>query len=318
MVRDFSRKLRLTGAVLGCATCKELASEFRRVNSRTTFDVERAYKWLQGRALPRQQQVYLDWLALLNIDRPFAWLIECDTEELLDLLCRSRNLPPDDIRRRAEAFAAGSSLAVNRRSVGGNHHICGLYVGYSFAWSPYYSGRVIRGALAVESPLAQGRLTASYTENLPTSHVDVRGSVTVSGRSLYMHLCEQGSKLPLFLSLYRPTPPASVLAGLICGATLVGHDPRPSVSRIVFLRVSASEGRALQASRYLEDGESLSADLSAAGLVLSAPKEVEESLNAFLRGTDGGGRDQVLADEYAGLVALFDRALIDQNSSSTP
>lgn len=160
MVREFNRKLRLTGAVLGCATCKELAAEFRRINPRTTFEVERAYKWLQGRALPRQQQVYLDWRALLNIDCQLAWLVKCDTEELLEVLCRSRNLPRDEIRRRSDAFAAGSSLTVNRRSVGGDHHMCGLYIGYSSAWSPYYSDRLIRGKLAIEAPMAQGRLAA--------------------------------------------------------------------------------------------------------------------------------------------------------------
>src|SRR4030095_10089810 len=61
LAREIDRKLRLTAAFLGAATRKDLARAFHRVNAATPFDVERAHKWLQGRATPREPQVYEDW-----------------------------------------------------------------------------------------------------------------------------------------------------------------------------------------------------------------------------------------------------------------
>jgi hypothetical protein len=59
--REIDRKLRLTGAALGTVTLKDLAAAFRRINPATRFDIDRAHKWLQGRARPREAQVYEDW-----------------------------------------------------------------------------------------------------------------------------------------------------------------------------------------------------------------------------------------------------------------
>ncbi len=60
MARDIDRKLRVTAALLGAATCKDLGVAFRNVNPATTFDVSRAHKWLQGRARPRDARLYAD------------------------------------------------------------------------------------------------------------------------------------------------------------------------------------------------------------------------------------------------------------------
>ena len=63
MARDIARKLRLTAAVLGTIARKDLAAAFRRVNASTSFDTGRADKWLQGRAQPRELQVYEQYVA---------------------------------------------------------------------------------------------------------------------------------------------------------------------------------------------------------------------------------------------------------------
>jgi hypothetical protein len=75
LVRDFALKLRLAAVVLGCTTRKDLAAAFRGVNPDTTFDVERADKWLSGRALPRGADVYRDLGKLFALDHPFEWLV---------------------------------------------------------------------------------------------------------------------------------------------------------------------------------------------------------------------------------------------------
>ena len=70
MARDIDRKLRLTAVLLGTVARKDLAAAFRRVNANTSFDIGRADKWLQGRAQPRERQVYEDWAKVLELDRP--------------------------------------------------------------------------------------------------------------------------------------------------------------------------------------------------------------------------------------------------------
>ena len=71
MAVDIDRKLWLTAALVGAATRKELAAAFRGVNPATAFDLERAHKWLQGRAQPRERRVYEDWALL--VDLGVAW-----------------------------------------------------------------------------------------------------------------------------------------------------------------------------------------------------------------------------------------------------
>lgn len=41
MVREFERKLRLTAALIGANTRKDLARAFQRVNRATSFDIDR-------------------------------------------------------------------------------------------------------------------------------------------------------------------------------------------------------------------------------------------------------------------------------------
>ena len=57
MSREIDRKLRLTAALLGTSTRKDLAMAFRKINPTTSFDIERADKWLQGRSRPRDRQI---------------------------------------------------------------------------------------------------------------------------------------------------------------------------------------------------------------------------------------------------------------------
>ena len=67
MAHELPAKLRVTMALLGCNSRKELCARFREVNPRTEFDLERSHKWLQGRAKPRTAQVYEDWTRLLGM-----------------------------------------------------------------------------------------------------------------------------------------------------------------------------------------------------------------------------------------------------------
>ena len=105
---DIDRKLCLTAALVGAqAPRKELAAAFRLVNPHTPFDVERANKWLQGRARPRERQLYDDWAAVLDVGQPGAWIADCDVASFGDVICRERNEERDPLLRRAQAFGGG-------------------------------------------------------------------------------------------------------------------------------------------------------------------------------------------------------------------
>ena len=52
MAQHIAQKLRLTSALLGTVSRKDLAAAFRRVNPKTAFGLGRADKWLQGPPVP--------------------------------------------------------------------------------------------------------------------------------------------------------------------------------------------------------------------------------------------------------------------------
>ena len=87
MSLSFAQKLGVTAVLLGCSTRKELCARFRAVNPATEFDLERSFKWLQGKSLPRSMAIYEDWARLLGTARSGAWLAGCSTEAFLDEAC---------------------------------------------------------------------------------------------------------------------------------------------------------------------------------------------------------------------------------------
>lgn len=99
-------KLRITAALLGCASQKDLCIRFHEVNPGTTFDLERSYKWMLGRALPRASRVYEDWATLLGTNSPIANLQSCTVDEFLDLLCDRHKVSRDALTIRVRSRVA--------------------------------------------------------------------------------------------------------------------------------------------------------------------------------------------------------------------
>ena len=85
--RAVAAKLRLTAALLGCASQKELCAVFRQANPTTEFDLGRSYKWIQGRSLPRSPRVYKDWAGVLGMDRSADWIATCTLDAFVEALC---------------------------------------------------------------------------------------------------------------------------------------------------------------------------------------------------------------------------------------
>ena len=301
MARDIDRKLRLTAALLGTVARKDLAAAFRRVNANTSFDIGRADKWLQGRAQPRERQVYEDWAKVLEIDRPGQWVADCDIDAFLDEICVRHGRDRNILARDVEVFSGrvnGQGPALS---------LAGTFVCYSHAWSPYFQGRLIRGELTVTSSSTPSRMHATYTEVLPTGLLELKGALNMGKRATQGSVGDDSSGVPtLSFCLFPASPPASVLGGLMFGTTLIGPDAQPSVTRIVMVRLPTVTPWLRSSSAYLPAQGSIAEDLSQLGLRVQGSAEADRLLAEFL--TVGvGGFDQVSQPAYRALTDLFDR-----------
>jgi hypothetical protein len=302
VAQDIDRKLRLTAALLGAVGRKDLAAAFRRVNANTPFDIGRADKWLQGRARPRERQVYDDWSKVLDLDRPGQWVADCDTDTFLDEICRRHGRDRNALLRDTEAFGRRTFVQTPALS------LAGTFVCYSYSWSPYRPGQLIRAELTATAASTPNRLQVTYTEVLPTGLLSLKGSINIGKRAAQGGVGEDSSGVPtLTFCLFPAFPPASVLGGLMFGSTLVGPDPQPSATRIVMLRLPAVPPKLRSTAGYLPAQASIADDLVEMGLRVQDPAAVDQHLFAFL--TIGvGGLDQAPVSTYRALTDLFDRS----------
>jgi hypothetical protein len=312
VARDIDRKLRVTAALLGVATCKDIGAAFRRVNPATVFDVSRAHKWLQGRSRPRDARIYTDWARVVDLGHPAAWIAECAFEEFVEAACARYGQDRDALLRLGES----SRSAAADRTGESSFSIAGTYACYSHAWSPYFAGRLIRGELSIARHAGSQKLSANWAERLPTGAARLEGPVKLTGSGMYLDLREATGDARVFISLYAPTQPASVLAGLMCGATFIGPDAQPSVTRIVMVRLAGPSARLRTADAYLPAGASLAADLATLGARITDPGTVDERLAEFLTSGRGDGVDQISASAYRALVDVFDPLWLAQMSAA--
>jgi hypothetical protein len=298
-VRDLPEKLRATLTLLGLGGQKELCAAFRRINPATDFDLDRSYKWMQGRTLPRSPRVYADWALVLGLERPGNWLAACSLEEFLEAAAARHPAA------RAVLERAGAPPPAQPSPEG---YLLGHYASYSHAQSPYYRGRLIRGSLRVEPAARRAEgLVATYAQSLVVGAVSATGPVLSGGGSLCLDLRVTSSGVaPVFLSLFHPTPPGSALAGIMCATTAINPAGQPPyATRIVLLRLRPDQ-RPEASNRYLEAGAaSLPEDLAQLGL---AGAELAPLLRECLEGSPGApGSDHMPAAAYTALVAACDR-----------
>jgi len=301
LARDIDRKLRLTAAFLGVVARKDLAAAFRRVNANTSFELGRADKWLQGRAQPRELQVYEDWSKVLELNRPGQWVADCDAAAFLEEICTRHG-------RDRDALLSAVEGSPNRNSVPGSAHaLAGTFVCYSHAWSPYFRGRLIRGGLSSGVDSSPNRLPISYTEVLPTGPMELKGSMAIAQRGLHAQVSDAtGGAQVLTFCLFQASPPASVLAVFMFGTTVIGPEAQPSATRIAVIRLPAATARLQSADAYLPSQSSIAEDLASLGLPVEDSAIVDRRLADFLNG-GGGSFDQVSWPEYRARAEIFDR-----------
>jgi hypothetical protein len=301
VARDIDQKLRATAALLGAVTAKDLATAFRRVNPATSFDVDRAHKWIQGRARPREHRLYEDWAKVVDLGRPGAWIADCELADFIEAICARHGCDRDTVEWRMESSRRSS--ARERQEPGLS--LAGTYACYSHSWSPYFRDQLVRGELSFTRSQNPQKLLASYAERLPTSRFHLEGPYAVSGQTMYLDLRETDGNVRMFFCLFLPTPPASVLAGLMCGATIIDPDARPSMTRIVMIRLPAPSMRLRSAVAYLPSQVSVGGDLASLGLQIPDPAAVDDGIHEFLSGGHKAGLNQVDSPSYRALIDLF-------------
>ncbi len=303
MAREIGRKLRLTAAFLGVASRKELARAFHRVNAATAFDVDRAHKWLQGRANPREPQVYDDWAKLLDLGRSAQWIADCDSEAFLDAICTRHARDPDALRRQVDDAAVLPSPQGDR-----GPPLIGTYACYRHALSPYFRGRLVRGEMTITPAPGQSRLPATWQETLATGRrLRFEGHATLK-RELHIDVDDTASDAHTVFCLFPPTPLGSVLAGFMLCAPLLGPEIQPSITRIAMVRLPAASARLRDIPGVMESQESVAADLMSFGMPIAEPALVDHRIMAFLGGGHGGGLDQLDNAAYRSLAEILDRS----------
>ena len=302
MAQHIAQKLRLTSALLGAVTRKDLAAAFRAVNPKTGFDLGRADKWLQGRARPRLMSVYDDWAWLLELEQSGAWVAESDLASFTAAIAARHGVDGAELGRRAGTqFEAHGH---DDRGVGSG--LAGTYACYSRAWSPYYRGQLIKGLLSIEAGPGAHGLAAIYRETLPTGQLQLGGPVTPAKRGLYLHLKEVGGDAQFFLSLFPQTQPVSVLGGYMCGTAIIGPEAQPSLTRILLVRLRDTVPADTWGG-YLPAGGSIAGDLATLGIAVEHPQALDRQLAQFLDAGSEGGANQVPPAEFRAILEVFDR-----------
>ena len=312
MAREIGRKLRLTAAFLGATTRKDLARAFHGVNANTAFDIDRAHKWLQGRASPRELQVYEDWATLLDLGRSAEWIAECDSAAFLDAICARHGRDADVLRRLVDDATVLPSPQEDR-----GPPLVGTYACYRHALSPYFRGRLVRGEMTIAAAPGQSRLHATWQETLATGRrLRFEGHATLK-RELHIDVDDTASDAHTVFYLFPPAPLTSVLAGFMVCAPLLGPELQPSITRIVMIRLPAASARLRDVPGPLEPQESVAADLMSFGMPVTEPALVDHRIAAFLGAGDGGGLDQIESGAYRALAEVLDRSWLLSTAGTT-
>ncbi len=253
---------------------------------------------------------------MLGSERSGAWLADCTVPAFLDEICALHNADPALLMRRAEGGHAGGHAAVGAgagagpasRAAPAPDYLCGAYACYSLAWSPYYRGRAIRGALRLQPGRLRAELDATYSEALLGREIRFRGTAIRAGRAMHLLVRAPEDATPLVFALFLPGPPASVLSGILSGTTIVGGDPTPSATPVIVVRVACD---ASPSNRYMAlTPGAMAADLASLGIALGDAPALDPLMRRILLRRPADGLQQALAADQALLVAALDRAYL--------
>ena len=296
MASDFSQKLQLAKRVTGSTTQKELHARFLAVNPETQFEPQRAYKWIQGRSVPRHLSVYADLARVLDLPVGGDHVRRCSVDAFRGLV-EARHGPLPAARPETEPPHPGarSGAAVGSAPAGEAAaplppYLRGRYLTYSMAWSAARAGELILGCLTIDAE-PDGRFAARYEERLPAGPMLITGEMMRSGRSLYALLANPADEMFIHFSFPLPPAPGLALAGTIAGMAYHDVSARPVAGRVFAIKVPHGSHRTLSAltGYAAETDAAIARSLSRAGFSKPLATTGAGAIRSFLTrpGVDG-------------------------------
>ena len=178
-------------------------------------------------------------------------------------------LAPELLLERARDFPHGARRQSAPRSPdSGASFVEGAYACYSYSFSPYFPGWLIRSSMLIGPGHGPG--SVAYSHNMPPLPTRFSGDITFNGRGMQIALHQTAAgDMRIYMALFGPAPPATVLAGMLCGAAVVTPEPEPSAARIILIRLPAPSPAFDALYTAFQPEESIADDLALAGLHFS-------------------------------------------------
>ncbi|MEM6890147.1 MAG: hypothetical protein AAF636_18730 [Pseudomonadota bacterium] len=195
---DFAAKIRMASDALGCKSHKDLFARLSKACPEIDLTMDRAYKWAQGRATPRDMRVFDGIAELLQLDVDGYTVRHCTQSEFRTYLAR-RGADP--------------------RDVSAAERISGSYVLLSRSRYEAYSDQINFGHIAfVQSEL--GLCEAQYHERTMGTVQLYQGIVSARADAYFTLLDGAHTEGALALSASLPLPDTLVLNGFITAQPL--------------------------------------------------------------------------------------------------
>lgn len=243
---DVGKKLLLTMQVVGSVTQKQFHARLLAVNPNTCFRPERAYKWIKGRASPRDPSIFEDLALLLDLRLDGrrvggTELSACDYPTFRDLVfAQYGNRVPAQELPAPEANGAARPIEKKwnslRQPVANDlpAYLAGPYLVLSRSWSMLQRNHLLVGEMLLEQR-SDGFWTTEYLERLPGGPLHMIGPLYRAGRNLQILLNNFDSENVISMTLSIPPAPGAVLSGVMSGTAVHDTEMRPTAGRVVCL-----------------------------------------------------------------------------------
>ncbi len=293
--RDFPAKLALAAEHLGCRTQKELLAQLLAVNPNTSFDPVRAYKWLQGRATPRDPQIYQDLADALGFGHPGEVLRTCTMEAFSAVLTARAPTPQTAPPLTARADAA--DLA----------YLDGEYTLYMRSFSQFPTPKVFYCRFRIATGSAR---TTTAQLDLPLAGQVSRyhGTVGYAGRLVTATLNSETQGTTAILWFADPAMPARAIGGLVGGQVAFIAAAVPKCTRVALIRVPDGINVAFHECYCDVDEDGLARSLEAAGHRAARRSGMARQLLEFLDTAGDGFAVAVPPEDAERLMASAERA----------